>query len=253
MVARISSKERNGVTGDPWTPIDTEAGKALTIGREGFHYKLVAELLFGGRFQAGVAHDTAVTRAGEHHVLITQGVTRGQGKTEGYHERRVPISPAMRRLFCSQQKSALALIASQRIAAIGEVRKLLWLALTVLFNNGAPGKDSSDGVQDKATGFSRPFERAEDVRFFTDLNDEVEADDPVTQRLEWQCGLVDRAAAVLNVAFAVGPRSAIHRYRAQATASARFHGVLRGDKSPLPEFANHYRQQRRSQPQEVAQ
>jgi CRISPR system Cascade subunit CasA len=250
-VARIASKERNGVTGDAWTPIETAAGKALTIGAMGFHYKLVAELLFGGKFQAAIAHDTTTPRRGERHVLITQCVTRGQGKTEGYHERRVPISPAMRRLLTAQHKPALALIAGQRIAAIGEVRKLLWLALTVLFNNGAPGKDSSDSVKNKATEFSDPFERAEDGRFFADLDAEIEAADPAVQRLVWQEALVARAAAILQRAFAAGPRSAIQRYRAQAAASSRFFGALHGDKSPLPELANHYKQRRQSQQQEA--
>jgi CRISPR system Cascade subunit CasA len=62
--------------------------------------------------------------------------------------------------------------------------------------------------------------------------------------------LVERAAAVLHVAFEAGPRSAIQRYRAQAIALSRFHGTLRGDKSPLPELANHYRQARKPQQQE---
>lgn len=249
--ARISSKELNGVTGDPWTPVDTEAGKALTISAEGFHYKLVAELLFGSKYQAGAAHDLSIARAGERYLLIAQGVTRGQGKTEGYHERRVPISPKVRSMLIRQQKETLARISTQRIDAIGEVHKLLWLALAVLFNNGAPGKDSSDSVKDKASKFSRPFERAEDARFFDDLNDEVEASDATAQRLKWLQGLVERATAVLNVAFYAGPRSAIQRYRAQAAALSRFHGALRGDKSPLPEYANHCRQHSQTQQQEV--
>jgi CRISPR system Cascade subunit CasA len=249
--ARILSKELNGITGDPWTPVETDAGKALTISAEGFHYKLVAELLFGSKYQAAVAQDLSISHSGERYVLIAQGVTRGQGKTEGYHERRVPISPKVRSFLMSEQKAPLARISTQRIAAIGEVRKLLWLALAVLFNNGAPGKDSSDSVKDKASEFSRPFERTEDARFFDDLNDEVEAADPTAQRLQWLQGLVERAAAVLKVAFDAGPRSAIQRYRAQAAALSRFHGALRGDNSPLSELANHYRQQSQTQQQEV--
>ncbi|MBA3771827.1 MAG: type I-E CRISPR-associated protein Cse1/CasA [Ramlibacter sp.] len=248
--ARILSKELNGVTGDPWTPVETEAGKALTISAEGFHYKLVAELLFGSKYQAAVAQDMSISHAGERYVLIAQGVTRGQGKTEGYHERRVPISPKVRGFLVSENKAPLARISTQRIAVIAEVRKLLWLALAVLFNNGAPGKDISDSVKDKASEFSHPFERAENARFFEDLNDEIEAADPTARRLQWLQGLVERAAAVLNVAFGAGPRGAIQRYRAQAAALSRFHGALRGDKSPLPELTNHYRQQAQTRQQE---
>jgi len=239
--ARISAKALNGMTGDAWTPLETVAGKALTIGPEGFHYKLMAELLFGSKYQAAAAQDLSISRADERYVLIAQGVTRGQGKTEGYHERRVPISPRVRSLLLGQQGGQLARISTQRIAAISEVRKVLWLALAVLFNNGAPGKDSSDSVKDKASKFSRPFEQDEDARFFDDLNEEVEADDPAAQRLRWLEGLVGRAGAVLHAAFDAGPRSAMQRYRAQAGALSRFHGTLRGDKSPLPELADHQR------------
>lgn len=239
--ARISAKELNGVTGDPWTPVEIEAGKALTISAEGFHYKLMAELLFGVKYQPAAAQDLSIARADERWVLIAQGLTRGQGKTEGYHERRVPIAPKTRQLLLTQQRASLSRSASQRVAAIGEVRKLLWLALTVLFNNGIAGKDSADSVKEKATRYARPFERAEDARFFDDLNNEIEADDPTRQRLAWLLDLVDRAAAVLQLAFETGPRSAIRRYRAQAAALNRFHGALRSEKSPLTELAQHYR------------
>jgi CRISPR system Cascade subunit CasA len=244
--ARISAKELNGVTGDVWTPVDIEAGKALTITAQGFTYKLMAELLFGNKYQGGAAQDP--DGPGERCQLIAQGLTRGQGKTEGYHERRVPISPKMRSMLLRQQSNLLAHLSTQRIEAIGEVRKILWLALTVLFNNGTPGKESSDSVKDKASRFSRPFELAEDTRFFVDLNEEIEADDPDAQRLAWLLGLVERAATILRTAFDAGPRSAMQRYRAQAAALSRFHGALRGEKSPLPALAQYYRQQQPTHP-----
>jgi CRISPR system Cascade subunit CasA len=247
-VPRVSAKELNGVTGDPWTPVDIAAGKALTIGAEGFHYKLVAELLFGTRFGAGAAQEVPVAPAAEQFSLVARGIARGQGKTERYHERRVPVSPRVRAYLLGARKTELAQISNRRIAAIGDVRKLLWVALTVLFNNGAMDKDASDSVKDKASRFSRPFEQAEDVRFFDDLTAEVEAADPTSQRIEWLKGLVERAEVILRAAFSAGPRSSRQRYRAQTAALSRFHRALRGDKSPLPELANHYRQQAKPSP-----
>ena len=240
---RIAAKELNGMTGDGWTPVEIAAGKALTITPQGFHYKLIAELLFGGKYEAPIAQDVTPSVMGERYVLIAQGVTRGQGKTEGFHERRVPISPKVRSLLAQRNKDYLALLSGQRIAAIGDVRKLLWLALAVLFNNGSSGATNSDGVKDKATEFSKPFEKAEDARFFDDLNDEVEAEDPQAMRLRWLQRLVVHAESVLERAFVVGPRNGIQRYRAQSAALSRFRGALRGEKSPLPELAHHYRQQ----------
>jgi CRISPR system Cascade subunit CasA len=240
--ARIAAKELNGLTGDAWTPIDVEGGKALTITSTGFNYKLVSELMFGGKYQAPAAHNLDQTAKDARLIFIAQGITRGQGKTEGYHERRVPISPKVRTLLIENQKGQLERMAGQRIAAIADVRKLLWLALSILFANGNSG-DSSDGNKAKASKFSAPFEADEDTRFFDDLNDEMEASDSSAQRLQWLLGLIDRAENILKKAFDTGPRSGIQKYRAQSAALSRFHGGLRSDKFPIPDLVNYYRQQ----------
>jgi CRISPR system Cascade subunit CasA len=249
--ARIAAKELSGLTGDAWTPIDVEGGKALTITSTGFNYKLVSELMFGGKYQHPITHNLTQPANGKSLVLIAQGITRGQGKTEGYHERRVPISPKVRGLLMSNQKASLARLSAQRIAVIGEMRKLLWVALAVLFASGKSG-DSSDGNKTKASKFSEPFEFAEDARFFDDINEEVEAEDPNAQRLQWMLGLVARAEAILKIAFDAGPRNGIQKYRAQSAALSRFHGGLRSDKSPLPELANYYRQQTMQRQEETS-
>ena len=134
-------------------------------------------------------------------------------------------SPKVRGLLVTNQKAQLARIAGQRIASIGEVRKLLWLALAVLFANGNSG-DSSEGNKEKAGKFSAPFEDAEDARFFDDLNEEMEAEDTAAQRLQWLLDLVKRAEAILKLAFDAGPRNGIQKYRAQSAALSRFHGGL---------------------------
>ena len=249
--ARIAAKELNGLTGDAWTPIDVEGGKALTITANGFNYKLVSELMFGGKYQSPVAHNLTQPANGNDLVFIAQGMTRGQGKTEGYHERRVPISPKVRSLLVTNQKAPLARLATQRIAIIGEVRKLLWVALAVLFANGESG-ESSDGNKTKASKFSAPFETAEDARFFDDLHEEIEAEDPAAQRLQWVLGLVARAEVILKIAFDAGPRNGIQKYQAQSAALSRFHGGLRSDRSPLPELANYYRQQTMKRQEETS-
>lgn len=249
--ARIAAKDLNGLTGDAWTPIDVDGGKALTITANGFTYKLVSELMFGGKYQAPVAQNFDHSTKGDSLVFVTQGVTRGQGKTEGYHERRVPVTPKVRGLLMTNQKAHLERIAGRRISAIGEVRKLLWLALAVFFGNGTSG-DSSEGNKTKASKFSMPFEVAEDSRFFDDLNEEMEATDPDAQRLQWLLGLVERAETILKRAFDTGPRSGIQKYRAQSAALSRFHGGLRSDKFPIPDLVNYYRQQTTQRQEETS-
>lgn len=244
--ARVAGKERNGITGDAWTPVDAADGKALTVSGAGFEYKLMAELLTGGRFTQGAAWRLDGWPRDASLQLVAQAAVRGQGKTEGYHERRVPISPKLRSRLAGPQRVAVAEMAKQRIAAIAALRKLLWSSLVILFANG-DGDNRNDSIGDKAGRFARPFEQGEDARFFDDLALEAEAEDaerPVL-RVQWLLGLVERATGVLERSFHAGPRSAMQRYKARAAALSRFHGALRGAKPVLPDLAQHYAQQRR--------
>jgi len=242
--ARIEATQLNGQTGDPWTPVNVSVGKALTVSAKGFDYKLASELVFGsGTYRQPIAQQLRDADGSEGIVILAQAVTRGQGKTEGYHERHIPISPKVRRMLRQQQTDQLAATASRRVKAIGDMRSVLWASLVTLFNNGAQNSPS-DETKSKANRYTKPFELGEDHRFFTDLNTEIESDDPGQARLDWLIALAERAEAVLSSAFAAGPRSNEQRYRARAAALSRFHGTLRGEKSPLPDLANHYRKQK---------
>ncbi len=247
-VARIDAKVLNGRTGDPWTPVDEAAGKALTLNSRGYDYRLVSELLFGSQYTGGCAQELPQASSLPDHepvYLSMRGLVRGQGKTEGFHERRVPIAPKVRRLLAEGQRSSLARVAKERIEAIAEIRKLLWGALVALFNNGKAGNDASDGTKDRANAFARALEVAEDLRFFDDLDLEVHADDAIEARLVWLIGLSARAEAVLRQAFIAGPRSGMQRLRAQSAALSRLHGGLRSDKAPaaLRVLSEHLRKQ----------
>ena len=240
-VARIAAKELNGVTGDPWMPVETSAAKALTIGARGFDYKLATELLLGSKYTKSLAQTWLSTDDTEGVCLIAQGVARGQGKTEGYHERRIPISKKVRQALLTKHTDDLAKLADERIAAIGEVRKMLWAALAVLFGNGAKddsGKDkeANDAAKDRASAFAQPFEALCDAQFFPELMSEIEADDREAVRNQWLLALATRAERVLQSAFVAGPRNGQLRYRAQSSALGRLHSMMRGNK--LPALAN---------------
>lgn len=241
--ARINAKERNGVTGDAWTPVDIVEAKALTVASTGFHYRLTAELLFGNdKWQPPVAQRLSPSDGKEGLVILAQTITRGQGKTEGYHERRIPISPRTLTMLQTQQTGLLGKLARRRIEAIGEMRRLVWGALCLLFNNGNASQSGSDSLKDRASRYALSIERTEDQRFFDDLSREIEAADPEAEYLQWLVGLAERCEKTLRAAFVAGPRSGMQRYRAQSAALNRFHGALRGENSPIPILAGHYRQ-----------
>jgi CRISPR system Cascade subunit CasA len=237
--ARIEAKDRNGITGDPWMPVDIAAGKALTITGEGFHYKLVAELLFGNKFLRPIAQVTGTADGPEGIVGLAQGITRGEGKTEGYHERRIPVSPKVRRLLLQKEFDLLAAAAGERVKAIAKIRGVLWTALATLFDQGAVKDGFSDGAKNKASDATESFEQGEDSRFFEELNAEIESQDPDRTRLQWLLSMAERAEIILKNAFIAGPQSAERRYRARSTALARFYGGLRSGKT-IPILADYY-------------
>lgn len=246
-VARISAKELSGRTGDAWMPLDKAAGKALTIGSRGFDYKLGTELLLGQKYSKPAAQMLLPTDEADGLYLLAQGVARGQGKTEGYHERRIPISRKIRQGLAMRHTDDMAKLATERIESIAEIRKMLWSALSGLFGNGTKDeagkdKDASDTVKDRANLFAQPFEAQCDATFFPELIEEIEAEADTREAIRslWLRTLADRAEQVLRTAFVAGPRSSHLRYRAQATALARLRGAMYGNPkypSKLPALA----------------
>lgn len=247
--ARVAAKAFNGVTGDAWTPVDTAKAKALTVGPAGFDYKLMSELISGQSYTQGAAWRLDGWPRDAKLQVIAQAAARGQGKTDGYHEKLIPISPKMRRLLAGRddERAVVADAVKKRIDAIAALRKLLWHALALLFANGE--QDSiNDPIKERASRFARPFEQREDSRFFVDLTAEIEADeaDRSGLYLQWQDGLAQRAEVVLRRAFDAGPRSGVQRYKARSAALARLHAGLRGAKPILPDLAHYYQQQQRA-------
>lgn len=226
--ARIAAKERNGVTGDAWTPVNIAEAKALSITARGFDYRLASTLAFSTDFERTLASTLLEDDGKTGLYLLAQGVTRGQGKTEGYHERRIPVSPRIREAMRMRHTDEIAKRATDRIAAIADVRRVLWIAMCNLLGNG--DSSVSDDTKKKAGEFSRPFEHEEDARFFDDLIEEVESHNENEAHDKWIGELVDRAEKVLERAFVAGPRSAERRYRAQGGALSCFHSFMRTQK-----------------------
>ncbi|SAK77518.1 hypothetical protein AWB75_04545 [Caballeronia catudaia] len=229
--ARISAKERNGVTGDAWTPVHMAEAKALSITARGFDYRLASTLAFSGEFERTIASTLRKDDGSEGLYLLAQGITRGQGKTEGYHERRIPVSRRIREAMRVGSTDEIAQRAKDRIAAIADVRKVLWIALCNLLGNG--DSSVSDDTKKKASEFTKRFENEEDARFFDDLIEEIESDKQHEEHDKWLVELVDRAEKVLERTFIAGPRSAERRYRARAGALSCFHNFMRLEKHVL--------------------
>jgi CRISPR system Cascade subunit CasA len=138
--ARIAfGKDANGLTGDPWTPIETKDGdvKALTVDASGFSYKRLSRILFENGFkQAPLQQIGRDDPQGCSYVLICRALVRGQGKTEGLHERRISVPPKAAGYWRSGHLEPIARVSQQRIEQAGQLRKALRTALMVLLQNG---------------------------------------------------------------------------------------------------------------------
>lgn len=247
-ISKDESKARKGITGDLWTPIHIAEAKSVGITGSGFNYRRMVDLAFGTEYQKPPAQQVQSADRGEYQ-LIARAIAGGQSTTDGYHERRIPISNTTRRLLLQMQASGranrLADVAKDRVSGISAVRNALKDALVVLFSGGKGlGKPGStpEGTNNKALAFTQAFEQAEDARFFDDLNEEIESDQPNEVHLHWLLSTAERAEAVLTGAFPAGPQNCEQRYRARSAALSRFHGGLRNSKT-LPVLAEHFRQQ----------
>ena len=243
--ARIEGKALKGRTGDPWTPTDTKRdGVPLTLGSGGFNYKRVTEYLTGGWDHPALLQPTASERRSTDTMqLVARAMVRGQGKTEGYHERTIPIGhkmkSAMQHRRGSQEMESLADIAKSRIEDVGKIQRILSHAIQV-FAAGGDGDKVSPEHRSRARSWLNRLDAIVDARFFEDLQDEFEADENEQRsvRNRWLLngsdGVIDHARRLLDNATNSLPCPAIHRYKARVNAEGLFEGRLRGKNKGLP-------------------
>ena len=238
--ARIEARNLNGRTGDPWTPINTKDGKSLTLASGGFSYNRVVDYFSPGDWKLPILWNTSRSAGANtgRTQLVARAMVRGQGKTEGYHERVIPLRPRTVRAFGAGGGAAdLETIARGRIEKVRIVQRILSHAIQVFLARG----DDSD-LPPEGRRLARPWldrlDKIVDARFFEDLQDEFDLPAQAQRReknLEWQRWLADKAESILNDALDSLPCPAIHRYRGRVRAEGLFAGRIRGNNG-LPEI-----------------
>ena len=236
--ARIEGKDLKGRTGDPWTPYNPNRdGLPLTLGGGGFTYKRVKEYLFDWRMPDLLKPTSEEQRSVETMHLVARSMVRGQGKTEGYHERVIPIRnkarTAMLRRAGRDSAEDLGNLAQKRVDHIGTVQRILSHAIQVFAARGDADNISPEHRRLASPWLNRLDEIIDD-RFFDDLQTEFEADnDAGRDRIhnDWlRDFVVPSARDILLDAADSLPCAAIHRYRARVNAEGLFEGRLRGNR-----------------------
>lgn len=223
--ARLDAKQVNGVTGDFWAPVNRAENKAFSLDARGFSVRVLCQLLFpeGAR---NYDLPPALTRLpGEAEmVLVARGVTRGQGKTEGFHERRVPMQGSILAAFGNPAaRREIGALAERQQKEIAQIGSALRYACAVVARGGS---GEGIGKPDYARGdaYVQRLEAAAEAGFFDALQARLERGD--AGRVAYLRDLVRAAEALLAEAAEAIPCAAQRRWRARVAASGALHGTL---------------------------
>ena len=240
--ARVEAKSLNGLTGDPWALIDhrdKKGDKVLTLPGGGFNYKRVADYLTSGEYQRPplLRPTDAEKSSPDTMQLVARAMVRGQGKTEGYHERSIPIRHKFKSAMLRRTGGNLddiGAIAQARINDAGKVQRILSHAIQVFLARGDADKVSPE-QRNLARSWLNRLDGVVDVTFFDDLQTEFEAESGERQdiRHQWLMnsnnGVIDHARDLLHDATESLGCPSIYRYKAQVNAEGLFEGRLRGN------------------------
>lgn len=237
--ARVAApKELNGVTGDPWAPVDlgeSKQGKrsdpkVLSITSDGFSYRRITALLDRGQFERPPLAEIDQADAAQDLILHAAALARGQGKTEGFHERRIPVSKTISRLFGTDATDRLAELAKARVTEIGDFsRRALRPALFLLFQGGPDaieyGKTTTSGqVEPWMQAFDAEIDRVFFDHLFPALQARATGDAPGEEAAhkKWREEVLRLGWQTLDRATEAAPRTAMHWHRARARSRSYF-------------------------------
>lgn len=228
---RISgAKQQHGNVGDPWIPVRKgKDSKALTIGRSGYRYDKLCDILFSGNYSRNLCltfHDD------KRNVLLCSALTRGQGKTEGFHERALPIPKSITNIL-AQRTDLIAQISKTWINDTNTVRQRLKSALLLLLQGAPQNINWKDNRTDK---WLREFTGKVDRAFFRKLwqvLEEKEASDgtddsEIFQDAQsiWRESLTDIAEDIFEKAKKATPLSTALKYRAISKSANLLKGFV---------------------------
>ena len=232
-VTRVEAKEHKGNLADPWSPVErSDEPKALSLTAEGFSYWRMNELLFGSWRRPLLARVRGSASAAQ---FVAEGIARGEGGTEGFHRRSVPVpDKAVRRLDTNPDMVSGRAHERVRVAAAVQ-RKCLRPALVTLVQKG-PAEPDWDKPSNKTLTepWIQRFDRAVDLIFFTELWGSLERDDEAAA-LSWAQALAGLARDTLDAASEAAPRGDERRILASARARNMLEGAMR---KQLPDMSS---------------
>jgi CRISPR system Cascade subunit CasA len=205
-----------GATGDLWSA--ASADEIFTLSGRGFDYEIAQKLLLQADYRCAAL--TASPDADPW--FIARGLARGQGKTEGYHERVIPIPRKVGlRLGVASERERLGQVSTSRVQIADVVRRsVLYPAVTRLL---VGGREKQKARSEQAREWTQAFTAEVDRVFFDALFAAIDQakEDAAAQ---WQHRLLTIAWSVLQRAIDAVPMAGATRWRAVCAAESTFAG-----------------------------
>ncbi|MEM9553834.1 MAG: type I-E CRISPR-associated protein Cse1/CasA [Acidobacteriota bacterium] len=239
--ARVDAKALLGHLGDPWMPVRRDRAElsALTVGNTGFTYRLLVDILFGAKYAPSRALEIRDDEA-EAPLLVAQVLVRGQGQTNGYYSRRIPVTPDVVQALSDPSGLAfLGELAEERVELVVEAqRKVLRPAVCALLQGGGDDLKLNDPL---AHPFVDRLDAEVDSIFFDRLWRDAGLD-PAKQEHAWHYEVWSLCRSIFEDAVRSAPSPTTRRWRAIAAGTRRLEGGahrlfcegFRNDQPPEP-------------------
>ena len=194
---RVDAQALKGNVGDPWVPINLSKGdpSSLTVSGNGFDYRLAQRILFERELRTPLALKELHGEKRLDSEIHMAALVRGQGKTEGLHERIIPLPRSLAAYLPfdadedDDQGSTLADLSSDMVKLAGEARKVLRQAVLVYLQGGP---EHPKFQKNDAASIVARYDRTIDDQFFVSLFAVPEIDSEKALR-DWQRFLRDKA------------------------------------------------------------
>ena len=227
-VPKTGTKKFKIYTGDPWTP-QSDEGRALTVSRLGFTYDLLRKVFLGSGYKPGVCLEPQPVDGGGDVLLLAWALARGQGRTEGQHDKTVPVPARVHRIILDPDPAERTRLGDRARAMVEEASsfrsRVLRPALQYLLQGG-PDSGRLDRKDTRDKPFSGRFDPRVDDVFFPMLWRSVELDADEARR-RWVKQLDDIGWRVLKEAEGSAPVPKARHARAVAVAEIHYRRLLR--------------------------
>lgn len=238
---RIAAREQKGNLGDPWIPINSKTGGALTVPASGLTPELLRNLLFSDAgFQAAAMQEAPVGRGSGWFSAAV--LVRGQGTTDGFHEAAVRIPERARSVLFGKTplRDRLATLSKNGLDMASAIQyRALQPALFALMEGGPKDINlEKREIGEWAKNAAAPFVQAWHPLYFDWLWSTLDQSDDSTAIKPWFDRLRRLAETALDQAIQRAPQRHSRGYRARIKARGMFYGSL---KKHFPDYleANH--------------